>query len=319
MIKMLTFFIGLVSLFIILSSLSLLLVFKIDESFGTIYILSLFFLSFSLISLKLLRVFFIKNALQRVSKVLLFLYTLSCIAATSYILVRFILGRTLLSFLIPMCLIIIFLKRDKISARTAKYVKQTRIKDQIIIRGLIIKEYTAILRVYPMNKLQVICEHVSKTGNVIVRRFPTSSRVYLKFTTSHFIDSKGRSRLIEKILNLIQNADLLDLCHLGVLSNNELTYFLDGSYESLKSGEQDIKSEYDRVFAFLKSLYVIRSENVRNRAAKLVPTLERKASGLILNEDGDRVIARAMSSPTVDMGKEQLRLQCLLYSIKIDY
>jgi hypothetical protein len=308
-VKVLAFVFGTLISFIILSSLSMLLINRVDESIGTLYVAVIFMLSFSFTSLKLSRLLFSWNPPREISRALYVCFSSSCLLALTYLIIRFSIGRTLISFFAPILSVAAFLKY-----RDLKVLKGllggAKIKGHVIAKGVVFKKYSIILRVYPTGRLQAVMGLISASGGrLLVKKSLTAAKVYVEFTTHHLTDLRGRARLLKKIHGLIDDRNLLTSCLLGVPSTGELNQLLAEDYRILETDDPSLMVEYDPMFDFLKPLHILRREGGSSGLAS-------NGSLYVVEEHGGMVVARALSSPKIRLEREQLVLQLLLYSLK---
>ncbi|MGQ9780761.1 MAG: hypothetical protein ACUVQ8_00685 [Nitrososphaeria archaeon] len=259
-------------------------------------------------------VFFSIDPPGKFSKVLCDCLCSSYLLSLVYLLIRFAFGRTPVSVFMPILLMVAFHKYKGIPF-LANFLGRATIKELMVVRGIIVKKYSIILKVYPTSGLHAVLELVAASGGrLLAKRNLASTRVYMEFTVRHLIDSRGRSRLLKRVLYLIDEKGLLDLCLLGVPSKDELSQLLADGCKSLDSDDSNLKVELDCMFAFLKALYVLRKQVENADSASGCP--EEGIHRVEDVKDGRVVVVRVLSSPNVSLEREQLNLQCLLFSLR---
>ena len=319
LLKFLVLTLGILSSSILMSSVAIFLINKVDESIGTIYIASLFFVSFSFASIKLVYLIFNKDTSKRITRVFFHLLFLLGILVLSYFIVRLLVGKTLLSFFLPLSSAIVFSKQKNMIILLDRFKDRSRIEGQIVIQGVLLKRYSLFLQAYPTCKLKVISDHLSKyRSKMYIRRFTSNDELYLKFSTINVLDNRGKSNTVNKVCDMVNRTDILSSCHLRVLSKEESIKYSKEKFVALNGDNIDIRIEYDQYYVFLKSLYILRRVGIMATDENQINLQGSPFFYMILCGHNDKVIVRSLSSPLVEFEKGQLELQIKLYSAKVN-
>ncbi|MEM3404016.1 MAG: hypothetical protein QXJ17_05755 [Nitrososphaeria archaeon] len=222
----------------------------------------------------------------------------------------------------------------------------------IRIRGLLVNEFTMFLQLYPLMDFNAIKDALFKLGDeILILRSNSGRSAYLKVSSKQILRKRGKEVFLKKIGRKISEAGLLKLCLLRVVDMNEafnilnfkhslkertstniisdliilktkrnlnallsrkgcssIKVFCIGKYceeVPVKLGFDDFNFLNDLGFAFCKSLIVLKKININGQVSIKVNVYE----------EGNNLTLSILSSPKVTLSKEQLRIQCTIYSI----
>lgn len=338
--------------FILSTSLVLLIIRKLGDSWGTVYACFLWAASFSYVSVNVFNLLLgekfpkmVKSLLKRLQLYALALFSL-------YFLLRSLINGAAVLMLF---FLVVGLIRFGNRLPLPNIFTLERFDGPIKITGLLVYDFTIFLQLYPLIDFEAVKGALLKLGDeILILRSASGECAYLKVSSKHILRKRGKEAFLKKIERKISEGDLLELCLLRVVDVEEVPIILSfnrphirkgavkglsptadltvvrkvkrlnassnpkpcESIKSLRIGENGeefpVKLGYnnfnflnDRGFAFCKSLAVLRKVNDRGQGSIKVAVYE----------EGNVLSLKILSYPIITLSREQLRIQCALYSI----